>query len=162
MKKTFSAGGVVLNRRNQVLVVNQRGRAWSLPKGHLEPGEEPLAAARREIHEETGLKNLRHLGELGGYRRFRLDAEGGDDTSELKCITLFLFRAREERLAPRDPDNPEARWVAIEAVAGLLTHPRDRKFFQELLPRLTRTKRFAPGPKLYLRKSSRDPKKEKA
>lgn len=29
-------------------------RAWSLPKGELEPGEEPLAAARRELAEELG------------------------------------------------------------------------------------------------------------
>ena len=30
-------------------------RAWSVPKGELEPGEEPLAAAVREFEEETGL-----------------------------------------------------------------------------------------------------------
>ncbi|UCG97883.1 MAG: NUDIX domain-containing protein [Burkholderiales bacterium] len=28
--------------------------AWSIPKGEIEPGEEPLAAARREFEEETG------------------------------------------------------------------------------------------------------------
>jgi predicted NUDIX family NTP pyrophosphohydrolase len=30
-------------------------RAWSIPKGELEPGEEPLATARREFTEELGL-----------------------------------------------------------------------------------------------------------
>jgi predicted NUDIX family NTP pyrophosphohydrolase len=28
--------------------------AWSIPKGEVEPGEEPIAVARREFHEETG------------------------------------------------------------------------------------------------------------
>ena len=33
-------------------------RNWDFPKGLVEPGEEPLAAARREVTEETGLRDL--------------------------------------------------------------------------------------------------------
>ena len=50
-----SAGGVVLNGAGQVLVVNQKGTSWSLPKGHVEEGEDALSAARREIFEEAGI-----------------------------------------------------------------------------------------------------------
>ena len=45
----------------QVLVVNQRGRSWSLPKGHIEKGESILEAARREIYEESGVKKLKFV-----------------------------------------------------------------------------------------------------
>lgn len=34
-------------------------RYWDFPKGEVEPGEDPLAAARREAAEETGLTDLR-------------------------------------------------------------------------------------------------------
>ena len=34
-------------------------RYWDFPKGEVHPGEEPLAAARREVREETGLGHLR-------------------------------------------------------------------------------------------------------
>ena len=34
--------------------VNRDAGAWSIPKGEIEPGEDPLAAARREFHEELG------------------------------------------------------------------------------------------------------------
>ncbi|RMF88996.1 MAG: NUDIX domain-containing protein [Methanobacteriota archaeon] len=136
MKRTRSAGGVVLNRRGEVLVVNQNGRSWSLPKGHIDEGEDALTAARREIYEESGLRDLHPLGELGTYERYRIGPDGGDDTSELKEITIFLFRTDEDELSPVDPDNPEARWVEKERVAGLLTHRKDREFFQSILPRI--------------------------
>jgi len=133
MKSTHSAGGVVLNRKGQVLVVNQRGRSWSLPKGHLEEGEEVLAAARREIYEESGLKDLKLVRLLGSYERMRIGKQGGEDGAELKKLTFFLFEADGEVLKPIDPDNPEARWVDRDKVADLLTHPKDREFFEGVL-----------------------------
>jgi 8-oxo-dGTP pyrophosphatase MutT (NUDIX family) len=129
MKVSTSAGGVVLNSKGQVLVVNQRGRSWSLPKGHLEEGEEPLAAAKREIYEETGIKNLELIKELGTYLRHKIGLDGKDDLSEIKTLTFFLFRTTSRKLQPKDPDNPEARWVDPDGVAPLLTHPKDREFF---------------------------------
>lgn len=136
MKRTMSAGGVVLNRRGQVLVVNQRGKSWSLPKGHIEAGEDVLAAARREIYEESGLKELVLVKLLGSYERPRIGKHGGEDGAELKHLTFFLFTSSEEELGPIDPDNPEARWVDPSAVADLLTHPRDQEFFREIVAML--------------------------
>ena len=68
---TYSAGGVVLNGSGQVLVVNQRGNSWSLPKGHIDPGEDALTAARREIYEESGVSELDLVKELGSYEYTR-------------------------------------------------------------------------------------------
>ena len=136
MKLTHSAGGVVLNKKGQVLVVNQRGKSWSLPKGHIEEGEDTLAAARREIHEESGLADLTLLKPLGSYKRMRIGQNGGEDGAELKQLTFFLFEAHAESLQPLDPDNPEARWVDREKVAELLTHPKDREFFIQVLQQL--------------------------
>lgn len=59
-----SAGGVVYRRcgnRIFFLLIRDPYENWGLPKGHLEPGETPQDAAKREIEEETGLDNL-HLG----------------------------------------------------------------------------------------------------
>src|SRR5580692_10422061 len=101
-----SAGGVVLNKRGQVLIVNQRGKSWSLPKGHIEKGEEPLAAARREIYEESGLSDLKYIKPLGSYERQRIGLHGGENGAEKKHLTFFLFEASSETLKPIDPDNP--------------------------------------------------------
>lgn len=136
MIHTESAGGVVINGAGQVLVVNQKGTSWSLPKGHVEAGEDALAAARREIHEEAGVTQLEYLGDFGIYTRHRIGADGGEDRSELKTIRMFLFRTKQAALFPTDGDNPEARWVEREEVASFLTHPRDREFFHSVLERL--------------------------
>jgi ADP-ribose pyrophosphatase YjhB (NUDIX family) len=136
MVVTKSAGGVVLNGKGQVLVVNQRGRSWSLPKGHIEAGEEPLAAARREIYEESGVQELELVRFLGTYRRPKIGFLGGENVGELKDLTFYLFIAKTETLRPIDPDNPEARWVEKDQVARMLTHPKDRDFFLQVLPEL--------------------------
>ena len=130
MKLTESAGGVVINPEGRILVVSQHGTSWSLPKGHIEAGEDPLAAARREIHEEAGIKELELVRELGSYARYKLSSTGGEDHSELKTIHMFIFRTSEVMLRPIDPDNPEALWVDRTGVAELLTHPKDREFYE--------------------------------
>jgi ADP-ribose pyrophosphatase YjhB (NUDIX family) len=133
MIHTESAGGVVVNAEGRVLVVSQHGTSWSLPKGHLEEGETPLEAARREIREESGVSRLELVRPLGSYTRNRLGRDGGEDESELKTIHLFLFRTDATELAPLDAENPEARWVEPGRVAGLLTHAKDREFFASIL-----------------------------
>lgn len=129
-KKTESAGGIVLNDEGKVLVVNQRGTSWSLPKGHLDPGEDALSAARREIYEESGVSEVRLIRELGSYERYRLGLNGAEDLSEFKKIHIFLFTTDQRDLKPIDPHNPQALWVDKHRVAGMLTHPKDREFFE--------------------------------
>lgn len=133
-KLTYSAGGVVLNEQGDVLVTSQRGTSWSLPKGHIEPGEDELTAARREITEETGVTNLTLIKKLGSYQRSRLQKDGKPGNEELKTITMFLFRTGQTDLVPIDAHNPEARWVAKDQVADLLTHPKDKEFFMSIIP----------------------------
>lgn len=132
--KTKSAGGVVLNSDGQVLVVSQHGHSWSLPKGHTEPNETGLETAYREIYEETGVSQLELLKELGTYSRYKISITQGDDTSELKEITLYLFKTTQINLKPIDPNHPQAKWVTIEEVPKLLTHSRDKEFFIKLIP----------------------------
>jgi len=133
MKRTVSAGGVVVNERGEILVVNQNGNSWSLPKGHVESGETPLEAARREILEETGLERVTSVKELGRYERPKLALDGGDDPSELKTLIFFLFRASSsDPLKPSDPKNPLALWADKKKTLELLTHPKDRAFFESI------------------------------
>lgn len=135
MKRTKTAGGVVVNKKTgKILVVNQNGDSWSLPKGHLEAGEDDVAAAEREIGEESGVTSLTLVKPLGSYERHAIGRGGkGDNTNELKTIAMFQFSTAQDDLSPTDPKNPEARWVDRNEVASLLTHSKDREFFLGIL-----------------------------
>ena len=136
IKETKSAGGVVLNNEGCVLIVSQHGNSWSLPKGHIEEGENTVSAAKREIYEEAGIGDLEFVRELGSYQRYRIGLNGGEDTSELKTIIMFLFKTKQELLKPVDTENPEAKWIVKEKVAGLLTHPKDKEFFLSVVDKI--------------------------
>jgi len=131
-KVTVSAGGVVLNGQRMVLVVNQNGTSWSLPKGHVDPGEGPLQAAIREIMEESGIADLHFLRALGAYGRYKIGPNTGEDKQEWKVLLFFLFRTKQNKLNPKDPDNPHARWVHPDQVEALLTHPKDKAFYKSI------------------------------
>ena len=131
-KVTVSTGGVVINEQRMILVVNQNGTSWSLPKGHVNPGEEPLQAAIREIMEESGVDDLHFLRVLGAYGRFKLGKNTGEDKQEWKVLLFFLFKTRQNELNPKDPHHPQARWVHPDEVEALLTHPKDKAFYKSI------------------------------
>jgi 8-oxo-dGTP pyrophosphatase MutT (NUDIX family) len=127
------AGGIIVNPDGKVAVVNQFGNSWSLPKGHIEKGESPLDAAIREIEEETGIPrtSLRFVRPLGSYIRSRISRDGkGEEPNAPRELHLFLFETDLTlALTPIDPENPEAIWADPQEVSGLLTHPKDKAFF---------------------------------
>ena len=74
-----TAGGVVWRRNDktneiEILFIQDAKNRWTIPKGHIEPGENARQTAEREIMEETGLKEVKVMNWLGKinfrYRRF--------------------------------------------------------------------------------------------
>jgi len=130
-KQVACAGGIVLYM-DQVLLIRQNGNSWSLPKGHVDPGETLETAARREIQEESGVSDIRVIKALPSYKRFRLSLSGGDDVSEEKTMTMFLCETTDPRLAPEEAHS-QAFWIPAMGVGALLSHPKDRAFYDQQL-----------------------------
>lgn len=135
-KKAECAGGIILNKANKVVIVNQNHDSWSLPKGHIDKGETPIIAAIREIYEETGITNPVLIKKIGYYDRYRIGLDGQDDLSELKTIHIFLFESNQKKLVPIDKNNPEAKWIDIHEVENYLTHKEDIVFFKKNIKQL--------------------------
>ncbi|MDB5170321.1 MAG: hypothetical protein JWO35_15 [Candidatus Saccharibacteria bacterium] len=72
-----TSGGIIFRRDEkgglQILLIKDAKNRWTIPKGHVEPGEEPKQTAEREIREETGLQDMKVYSWLGKvnfrYRR---------------------------------------------------------------------------------------------
>jgi putative (di)nucleoside polyphosphate hydrolase len=77
--KTFraNAGAMIVNKEGLVLALERvkEKDAWQMPQGGIKVGEDPLVAVKREIKEETGIKNnLEHLGNASRLLSYELPA----------------------------------------------------------------------------------------
>jgi len=122
-----AAGSVVL-RKGQVLLVHRPAYDdWSFPKGKLDRGETTVAAAIREVEEETGLRVR-----LG----VPLSRQTYPTAARTKVVDYWVGRV------VGDPDVSgylvnseidEVAWVKVEKAAELLTYKRDRRTLTEAL-----------------------------
>jgi len=138
MRKTKSAGGIVVNLEGMILLIEQRGGSWSFPKGKIEYGETPLETAKREIYEESGISELKLIEDLGSYQRYQIADDGEtEDKSVLKTVFIFLFTTTQDKIRPIDThSNPQAKWLKKEEVSNQLTHIKDKEFFQSIIEKI--------------------------
>ncbi len=126
-----AAGGVVIRDGPQgpeVLVVHRvRYDDWSLPKGKLDPGEDHLDAAVREVAEETGVR-----AEVAGDELSQLTYPVAAGT---KRVRWYPMRPRDGDPAGREADQEvdQAAWVPTERARALLTYAADAELLGEAL-----------------------------
>lgn len=90
--------------------VKKDWRGWTLPGGHIEPGESIVDAVIREMKEETGL-TIKHP-ELRGVKQFPID-EGR--------YIVFLFRADEFEGELISSEEGRMQWFSREELSALET-----------------------------------------
>ncbi len=135
------AGAVVLHPTEPKVLVLKRVKQpdhWQLPQGGLEPGEEPEAAARRELAEETGLRapDVEFLDSLPGWLAYELPPEARSaKTGRGQAHRWFIFRLKNEDAvnlrATRLPEFSEWKWSNVNSIVDEAVNFR-RPVYREL------------------------------
>jgi len=115
-----AAGAVIFRRsdRGIRLLVLRAYKNWDFPKGLIEPGEDALAAARREVLEETGLAELAYP--FGDEFKETLPYSGN------KVARYYLAETAAEKIelpvSPElgRPEHHEYRWISFDEAEDLL------------------------------------------
>jgi len=133
-----SAGGLVLDRlagsaRGALIGrLDRRGRLlWSLPKGHVEPGETEAQTAVREVAEETGIHG-RVIGKLGTID-FWFVAEG---RRVHKTVHHYLLLVTDPvhglELSDADVEVSEVAWVPLDELPSRLAYADERRLLDRV------------------------------
>lgn len=113
--KTRLYVGAVVRRGDEALLVRQSpghslAGQWTIPWGHVDPGESPMAAAVREVLEEGGVEAV--VEGLLGVQELPAPLDGG-------VGLVYLCRHVGGDLRPRDRETDASRYVSLEALDAL-------------------------------------------
>ena len=119
------------SRGLEVLVLHRApgercGGAWETVHGHIEPEESPLAAALRELREETGLEPDRvyNLSRLESFYQHRLD--------EVALIPVFVALVVGGQPVTLSREHDHFEWLPLESGPARLAWPRERRALEDV------------------------------
>lgn len=148
MASKRSAGILLYRRRSsglEVLLAHPGGPfwskrdagAWTLPKGEVEPGEEELDCARRELREETGLVtdgpflDLGDVRQKGGKTVRGWAAEGDADPAALTSVTFTMEWPPRSGRSIEVPEVDRWGWFVLDEAARRM-NPAQVAFLERL------------------------------
>ena len=111
-----AGGGLVINPFGKVLLIFRRG-VWDLPKGKQDPGETLAQTAVREVHEETGLSDLKLIEKLdNGYHCYLMSKQ-----RTLKRTRWYLMQTQSpnQLVLQKEEGIQDAAWFDPKEIPSL-------------------------------------------
>ena len=136
-----SAGAVIFRRENSKifylllhyasLAQNPGSRVersyWDFPKGHIEKGEKEIDTMRREVEEETGLKDIESVDGFKEVIKYFFRFQG---KNIMKFVTFYLAETKTEAAKVSD-EHLGYEWLPYEDALGKLTFKNAKEILQK-------------------------------
>lgn len=123
-----SAGGLVVDGSRILLISTQNGRRWQLPKGHIEAGETPEAAAVREVQEETGVTG-RVVAPLSPVEYWYVEKGPRRVHKRVDYFLLVYVSGDAANFDPKEVSGAE--WFSWDTGLGKLTFDNERRVVEQ-------------------------------
>lgn len=134
LEREFSSGGIVMRKKGRsfyILLIKDSYGRWTWPKGHIDKPESSEEAARREIKEETGLKDVRILEKIGRTQYYyRLKK-----SLRFKTVEIYLCETGEEKLNIQKYELSDGRWFMPKEALETVEYKGSRGLLQKAIDR---------------------------
>ena len=126
-------GIAVLNFKNKVFVGKRKDNPfdkWQMPQGGIDPNETPLVAMKRELEEETSIKNIKVLKKFNQWLEYELPKNligkiwNGKYRGQKQkwFIVRFIGEESEININTKNPEFIEWKWIDINLLPELIVN----------------------------------------
>tara|TARA_B100000700_G_scaffold193315_1_gene212875 strand:- start:57 stop:527 length:471 start_codon:yes stop_codon:yes gene_type:complete len=142
----IGVGAIVLNSENKILVGKRKDNPvnkWQMPQGGIDKNESFLAAMKRELNEETSIKNIQIIKELDGWFQYELPKnligiiwKGKFRGQKQKWFVVrFTGKESEINLKTKHPEFIEWKWVEMDELPKIIVDFK-KEVYEKLLVKL--------------------------
>ena len=139
----IGVGAIVLNNNNQVFVGKRKDNPidkWQMPQGGVNDNEDLINAMRRELHEETSIKNIKILKEFDQWLEYELPNnllgiiwKGKFRGQKQKWFVVrFTGEENEINLKTEYPEFIEWKWVEMDELPKIIVEFK-KKVYEKIL-----------------------------
>ncbi|MCJ7787018.1 NUDIX domain-containing protein [Patescibacteria group bacterium] len=131
-----SAGAIIFRRENDKIYYlslhypsppKTSKEYWDLPKGHIEKGEKEIETVRREVEEETGLKDIEFV---DGFKEWIKYFFKFKEKNILKFVTFYLAETKEKDIKVSF-EHLGFEWLSYEKAIKKLTFKNAKEILKK-------------------------------
>ncbi len=140
MPKETSAGAVIFRKEdNQIyyLLLHYKSGHWDFPKGHIEEGEKEKETVKREVKEETGIKDIKIIEGFKEWIKYAFrqtyDLEKDEKKKALwvfKIVTFYLAETKTKEVKISF-EHIGYKWLPYESAFGQLTFKKAKEILKK-------------------------------
>ena len=126
MKKEKSCGCIVINEKDEVLLIHHNAGHWDFPKGHVEDGETEIQTAMREVKEETNL-------DVEVNEKYRYTTKYSPKEDVIKEVIYFLAKNINNNKQAQLEEVSEVKWFKLDEALNKITYDTSKDILIKLM-----------------------------